>query len=183
MGEVNIFFEYLKSAMKAESFTSSELIALLDKNMTDMPHEERVGLLTDVYKLWYETSNIDAYYKGNIMAFINYVEYRIMGESWNVDVKAHWIGLFDDLKDNYINETSLNGFIEVMNYHRLPNGGKKIKWLRSKADAVRFSDNFNFSIPEFNECFVQKDGKKIDLHDRSKTAPKKSYSDILIRHK
>jgi hypothetical protein len=183
MEKVNIFFDYLKRTIKTESFTSNDLIALLDKNMFDMTLVERVELLNNLYKFWYETKEIDAYHKGDIMPFINYVEFRIREESRNKGTDDNWRALFNDLIEGYISDISLNDFNEVMTHHRLPWGKGRIKWLSSKANGVRFSEYFKFKMEKFNECFISNDGIKFHLKNRSNTVPEKHFKDLLERHK
>jgi hypothetical protein len=165
--------------------SSAELKSMLEKKISEIKSsEERVEILNEIKKLW-ESRDIDVYYKGGIMDFKNFVEYRIQEEDTGNNINVNWSNLFEDLYGKYIRDATLHDFSEVMIYKRLPNSKKKRKilWLGSKADAVRFLDNFNFTIPEFNDSFVQKDGKKIDPHDRSKTNPKTGFSKLLVKHK
>jgi hypothetical protein len=183
MERINIFFDYLKRSIKSESVTSIDLIALLDKNMNNITYEEKLILLDSVYKLWYDTKEIDAYRKGDIMPFINYVEYRIRDGSKNESTGNNWTALFNDLIEKYISDISLNDFSEVMTHHILPRGKRQIKWLSSKANGVRFSENFKFKLEKFNECFISTDGIKFHSKNRANTVPEKLFKDLLERHK
>jgi hypothetical protein len=100
-----------------------------------------------------------------------------------INVEYKWQGLFNDLSNAKCIDSSVGVFNSAMLYKRLPGGAERIKWLTKKADALYFQENFTFSIPQFNECFISSDG--IPFHDkqRSKTDRDKYLTDIIDRYK
>lgn len=182
METYNAFIYCLREKMKSEG-SIDELKSLLKEQLPELKtDQDKSNLLREIEKLR-RNPNIDRHYIGRIQDFFNYAIFRLFEGNDGSKIKKDWSELFRGLYGKYIKDVSQEDFNEIMNYRRLPNGKGKGIWVGSKADAVRFSDNFHFDIPEFNECFLQRDGKKIDVHNRPKTAPKKVFNDLLIRHK
>ena len=180
--EIYPFITYLRQLMIGKA-SSKELINQLDKDLDLLKsHTERIKYLEEMKKLWW-SRDLENMYRGEIPDFLHYIEFKYEVERNTNDPIKNWSSLFDDLIGKYIKDISLNEFNELMTFKRLPNSTSKIRWIGSKADAFRFLDNFNFTRSQFNESFIQKDEKGLDLHDRSITAPKKTFEELLIRHK
>jgi hypothetical protein len=90
-----------------------------------------------------------------------------------------WDILYNGLLNSYIKDVSLNDFNEVMNYKRLPNGKSKITWTTKKAEAVYFQKYIGFTMKQFNECFIHKDGTQFKESNRLNTNPEQSFIDII----
>jgi hypothetical protein len=120
-------------------------------------------------------------YKENISLFVelkNYIDKMIEGKG-----KYKWQGLFDDLINAKYISTSVEVFNSVMDSKGLPGGADKIKWVTKKADALYFQENFIFTIPKFNACFISSDGIPFHKKQRSKTNRDKYLTDIIDRYK
>jgi len=105
---------------------------------------------------------------------IEALELRLQGTT-----AKNWDSLRQSLIGEYIEEVSLSDFNHVMNHHHLPNKGKPITWIGTKADAVRFYKKFQFKQAEFNKCFVHKDGKPFLTKNATDTHPSERFDAIL----
>lgn len=180
--EIYPFITYFRHLMIGKA-SPEELKNQLDRDLNELKlHTERIKYLEEIIKLW-RSRDLETMRRGEIPEFLHYIEFKYEIERNAKDTIKNWSSLFNDLKGKYITDVTIEDFNELMTFKRLPNSTRKITWIGSKADAFRFLDNFNFTLSQFNESFVQKDGKRIDLHDRSETAPKKVFNDLLIRHK
>lgn len=89
-----------------------------------------------------------------------------------------WHNLYNALQDaGYIKCTSVV-FNYFMDNKRLQDNGK-IKWLKSKVDALYFQKKCNFTVKHLNECFQSTDGTPFKENNRSYTEPKAPLPDIL----
>lgn len=98
--------------------------------------------------------------------------------------REDWSSLHHDLINEYIEDVSEEDFNDVMSYKRLPNGKLKIRWMTEKSEGVYFQKEFGFSMKEFNQCFIHKDGTQFranNLHPDYR--PKKQFQDIVLKHK
>ena len=95
-----------------------------------------------------------------------------------ISKSVKWEGLFNELHASGYISTTKDIFTHAMEYQQLP-GGSKIKWLRSKSDAMYFCDRYNFKLPEFNKCFIHKDGKSFAQNNRTDSNPRPPLPDIL----
>ena len=94
-----------------------------------------------------------------------------------------WDGLrLELMKGEYIEEVSKGEFNHVMNHHYLPDTGKPVKWIGKKTEGTYFSQWYNFEMPEFNKCFVSKNGKPFAVHNISKILQKRVFTDILNKY-
>ncbi|NLD63515.1 MAG: hypothetical protein GX646_06430 [Bacteroidales bacterium] len=105
---------------------------------------------------------------------IEALELRLQGTT-----AKNWDSLRQSLIGEYIEEVSLSDFDHVMNHHHLPNKGKPITWIGTKADATRFYKKFQFKQAEFNKCFVHKDGKPFLTKNATDTHPSERFDAIL----
>lgn len=105
---------------------------------------------------------------------------RSMGTKYS---KADWTELFSQLVDIYIENISLNDFIEIMTYYRLPMGKGKIKWIGKKSDLMYVERELGFPEGVLNKCFDSKNGTPFKPNNRRSKAPSDSLLGIIRRHK
>jgi hypothetical protein len=110
-----------------------------------------------------------------IDSFLNYLNNYLKAS------QDKWQALHDGLvKDGYI-EANEN-FFQAMEECHLPNSNK-IVWIGTKAAGVYFCDFYKFKLPEFNKCFIPKDGKAFAHNNMSKTDPKQEFIKLLEENK
>lgn len=98
---------------------------------------------------------------------------------------ARWEGLFTELSNAGYVRSNKEVFYHVMEYKHLPRESDKIEWLTYKADALDVQANFDFSMPEFNQCFKSIDGRQFTLGSRTYSYPhrNKKLSSIIEKYK
>ena len=94
-------------------------------------------------------------------------EYHKSRDENDLFSNINYTKLHKKLLHTYIKDVSISDFTEIINYKRLPNGKNKICWIGYKADGFRFSEKFDFTIKQMNECFSFSDGK-LKANDKPK---------------
>jgi hypothetical protein len=175
--------DYLRRHMIYDAPLATDLKIQLDKDLTDLKfHEEKLKYLIEIKKLR-DHRNIDRVYIGGILDFFNYAESKLRVEENSLDKNEDWSWLYKNLIGKYIKDISLNDFNVVMNYHKRPYGDSKIKWNDKRTHGAHFQKFFKFTMKEFNDCFVHKDGKGFLEHDRISKFTDQSFIDLLEVHK
>jgi hypothetical protein len=174
--------DYLRRYMIFDAPLASELKIQLDKDLIDLKfHEEKLKYLIEIKKLSYHR-NIEKTYLGGILDFFNYAESKLRVEENCIGNTIDWGWLHKNLIGKYIKDVSLIDFNFIMN-HKRPYGDNKIIWNNKRTHGVYFQKFFKFSMKEFNDCFVHKDGKRFLEHDRISKFTDHSFIHLLEIHK
>jgi hypothetical protein len=83
-----------------------------------------------------------------------------------------WEGLYNKLSDAGYIKTNLEVFNHVMRYKQLPGGKPKIRWLKSKVEAMYLLEYFKFSISDINDCIQSRNKVEFAAHNRPTKSPK-----------
>ncbi len=180
MEKYSSFIAYLKDNMIFNKPSANELKNLVNSKITGIQSSEaRVLLLIEVLNL-FESRDIDFYYKGGIMDFKYYAEYKL--KEAKVELEESWNELYNDLCNRYIDGVNSYDFNKVMDYKRLPGGKNKIIWLTKKTEAMYFQEQMGFTLPQFNDCFVWK-GKTAFVEQNRHGDPKVEFMELIKKHK
>lgn len=125
----------------------------------------------------------DRYLRKRVEAYRTMCQKIVDENADTLNTKTDWRKLFQTITGKYIQDTSLNDFIEVMIFRRLPNGKGQIKWFGKKSEAVYFQEYYGFSMKQFNECFVFEDGTRFYKNNRLNTNPEPSFLHLITSHK
>jgi len=113
----------------------------------------------------------------NYIAEIKFLEYLKKGGTTKA---TDWSELYNNLINIYIKDVSPNDFNEVMEFKQKPNGSSRIKWIgQFKSEAMYFQQHYGFTVKEFNQCFVYKDGRNFQESNRTNKDPKNEFTSLL----
>lgn len=184
MDATDAFISYIFKALSYQSITSAELKNELNKVLAKIgDSDELLELLQRTLDLK-KNRNFDVFFIGSVYDFFDYAEYCLNIEL-NVRRKNHndWTWLHKNLiEKRYIQNVSLSDFNEVMNHKRLPDGKEQIKWIgKTKTEALYFCKHFEFTLEQFNKCFIYSDGTKFKANNKTQTNPKKEFENLLTK--
>jgi hypothetical protein len=175
----NPFLIYIRRTLIFDKPSSADLIRILDNKISDIKSiDARVDLLNEINSLW-QSNEIDIYYKGGIMDFKSYVDYRLAQEI--IEKKTDWYKLYNDLKIYYIKGISASDFNQMMNYNALPKDATRVIWRGKRNEGYAFSKHFGFTLTNFKKCFVPEDGKEFRNNDN--TPIKLPFESLLNKYK
>lgn len=123
----------------------------------------------------------------SLLSFVGQI-YRFLKNEALIDItndqsenQIDYSALLNELKP-YFGDCSESDIKMIVDSKRLPDGRKKIRWEKSKADAIRFIDYFGIKIPQFNQMFDFKDEKKLRRNNADKNDTESDLTCILQKY-